>query len=90
MKAKDLKPGMVVEAEFMVRDHGLVYAIPKDLSAPTGDGGVSLRLETRWGHAETVDLKKGFTKTDDYLLVPPALLPVKETAEGQLRVLFLN
>lgn len=84
---EELKPGMVVEAEFMVRDHGVVFAIPKDLAVATG-GGVSLQLETGWGRIKTVTLDQGFTKTGDHVLVSPALLPVK--AAGELRVLFLN
>jgi hypothetical protein len=87
----DLKPGMVVEAEFLVRNHGLVFAIPKDLSVPTGAGEVSLQLETGHGWAKTVILNKpGYVETDDHLLVPPDFFSVKGAAAGQLRILFPN
>lgn len=85
---EELKPGMVVEAEFLVCDHGLVFAIPKDLSVSTGAGEFSLRLETSHGRSQTVVLKKGFTETSDHLLVSPGSLAAKEATAGTLRVLF--
>ncbi len=85
--SEKLSPGMVVEAGFPVHDHGIVFAIPKDLAKKNMEGAYLLPVETPDGKTRTVSLREGVTELEDYLLVPPRLLDNSGTIR-EIRVIY--
>lgn len=63
-----LKPGMVVRAEFLVKEHGAVYAVPRDLTRTEG-GHTVIQVVDRDGRIRPLMLPPDVVRTDNHFLI---------------------